>query len=806
MGTLWQDIKYGYRMLVRSPGLSFIIILTLTIGIGVNTALFSFVEWLWLRSSPFSDPDRIVRLFASSGRGRQYSFSYPDYLDLQSQISSFEGLAAVEYRGPTLHDEPWSKSLLAGVVSRNFFSVVGVKAAKGQMFSEQDDQERQNLPGVVISHRLWKSQFNGDPNMVGRSIALSGRSRIVLGITPSSFTGVRHPMPTDIWYPVDTWGRPAERRSRRDRTFSLIGRLRSDADIQTAQSEVLVAFTRLELKDLSTLENLKPVLLTESEYRAEQARSGSLFLIGIAMVVLVIACANISGLLLAKAEARSNEISVRQALGCSRFRLIRQLLTEGWLLSLMSAGCSLLLVYWFLEVLRTFLPSAMADPDVGIQFNMKVIGFSVVLSFMATMLFGLFPAFHALRSSILHILRADTLHTSYGRRTLFSLDSLIVSQLALALILTVVASLLFRSFQKLTAVDLGFKRKEILLAEVYPSCPREELQAFYRNLRLQVLSLPNVKNASFAIHAPFGESRGGYNRQVSLLDSAQGPGEKGLAVNCNIVEPHYFETLGIQLLRGRGFTEQDVQSGSRSVIINEAMAKRFWPNSNPVGQIIGLGQSAKETARVIGIVRDGRYHCVADSMPAYMFIPLGQDFSYEMTLLVETEGNAHALIEPVRKTIQHASSDIDLYPMTTLSESIREDTLDEEVISRLVGSLSLFGLFLAAVGLYGVITFTVSRRTHELGVRIAVGAGHPDIIRLILWKGFKLCLVGLGIGLIGAVIVGQAVKAVLYSISPLDPTALILSLLILLMTTMLACYVPARRAAKIDPMEALRYG
>jgi hypothetical protein len=321
---------------------------------------------------------------------------------------------------------------------------------------------------------------------------------------------------------------------------------------------------------------------------------------------------------------------------------------------------------------------------------------------------------------------------------LFSLDSLVVSQLALALVLTVVASLLFRSFQKLTTVDLGFQRKEILLAEVYPSCPREELSAFYRDLRLQVLSLPNVKNASFAIHAPFGGSRGGYNRQVSLLDPSQGSRENGVAVNCNVVDPHYFETLGIQLLRGRGFTEQDVQSGSRSVVINEAMAKRFWPDKNPVGQLIGLGQNAKDTARVIGIVRDGRYRDVAESMPAYMFIPFGQDLSYEMTLLVETEGNAHALIEPVRKTIQRASNDIDLYPMTTLKESIRKDTSSEEITSRLVGSLSLLGLFLAAVGLYGVITFTVNRRTHELGIRIAVGAGRPDIIRLILWKGFKL--------------------------------------------------------------------
>jgi len=805
MMTFWHDLKYGFRMLVRSPTLSFVIILTLTIGIGVNTALFSLVDWLWLRSSPFSDPDRVVRLFATSGRGRQYTFSYPDYLDLQSQMPSFDGLAAADYRGATLHGEPWSKNLIVGVVSRNFFSVLGVQAAKGHMFSEQDDQERRNLPGVVISHRLWKSQFNGDPNLVGQSVDLSGRSKIVLGIAPPAFTSIRHPTPTDIWYPVETWGRPEERQSRRNRWFILVGRLRSDSNMQAARSEAGVTFTRLDMKDFSTLEDLKPQLLTESEYRTEQVRSSSLFLISIALVVLVIACANISGLLLARAEARSNEVSVRQALGCTRFRLARQLLTEGWLLSLLSVGCSLLLVYWVLEVLRAFLPPALADPEAGIRLNSLVIGFGIVLSFMATLLFGLVPTLHALRPKLLYVLRAGTLHASQGRRTLFSLDSLVVSQLALALVLTVVASLFFRSFQKLTAVDLGFVRKDVLLAKVYAPYRRDELHAFYRDLRLQILSLPKVRNASFAFHTPFAGSHGGYSRQVSLLDAAERPGGSGVAVNCNIVDPYYFETLGIKLLRGQGFTEQDVQSGSRSVIINEAMARRFWPDQNPIGQLIGLGPNAQDTAQVIGVVRDGRYHRVSDSMQSYMFIPFGQNPHHEMTLLVETESNAHALIEPVRKTIGRASSDINLYPMTTLGDSIRNNTLGEEIISRLVGFLSLLGLFLAAVGLYGVIAFTVSRRTHELGIRMAVGAGHRDIIRLVLRQGLKLCLIGLGIGLIGALIAGQAIKAALYGISPLDPIALTLSLLVLLATTMLACFLPARRAAKIDPMEALRY-
>jgi len=797
MTTIWQDIRYGFRMLVRSPGLSFVIILTLTIGIGVNTALFSLVEWLWLRSSPFSDPDRIVRLYASSGRDREYSFSYPDYLDLQSQMPSFDGLAAVEYRGATLHGEPWSRSLRVAVVSRNFFSVLGVRAEKGQMFSEQDDQDRKNLPGVVISHRLWKSQFNGDSNLVGQSIDLRGSS-IVLGIAPSMFMGIRRFRPIDVWYPVETWGRPEERQSRRDRTFMVLGRLKPNADIQTARNEAKVIFKRLELKDLSSLEDFKPLLLTESECRAEQVGSTSLFLIGIAFVVLIIACANISGLLLAKAEVRSNEISVRQTLGCTRIRLIRQLLTEGWLLSLISVGCSLLLVYWILEALRAFLPPVLADPEAGIGLNLQVIGFGILLSFMATVLIGLVPVFHALRPNLLYVLRVDALHSSNRRRTLFGLNSLVVGQLALALVLTVVASLLFRSFLKLTSVDLGFVRKDILLAEVYPRCARDELPAFYRDLRLQVLSLPKVKNAGFAIHAPFGGSRGGYSRQVSLLDSGKEPNASGPDVNCNIVDPYYFETLGVKLLRGRGFTEQDAQSGSRSVVINEAMARRFWPDQNPVGQLIGLGRNARDKAQVIGVVQDGRYHQVSRSMESYMFIPFGQDISYEMTLLVETEGNARALVEPVRKTLRRASRDMSLYPMTILADSIRDNTLTEEIAAHLVGSLSL-------IGLYGVIAFTVSRRTHELGIRMAVGAGGHDIIRLVLRQGFKLGLIGLGIGFVGAFMAGYIIRAALYDISPLDPMALAGSFIVLLATTMLACYLPARRAARIDPMEALRY-
>jgi predicted permease len=803
MRTFFCDIKYGLRMLARRPGLTLVIILTLTIGISVNTALFSFVDWLWLRSSPFSNPDRIVRFFATSAHGRQRTFSYSDYLDLQSQMPSFDGLAAVEYRGASLRGEPWCKSLLVGSVSRNFFSVLGVQAVKGHVFSERDDRERQSLPGVVISHRLWKSQFNSDPNLVGRSIELTGTSRVVLGVAPPSFTGVRRSTPTDIWYSVETWDKP-EKRPPIDRSFMLLGRLGPNADIQSARAEARVAFERLELKDLSTLEDLNPLLLTEPECRAEEAGSSSLFLLSVALVILVIAFANISGLLLVRAEARATEMAVRQTLGCTRVRLIRQLLTEGWLLSLFSAGCSLLLVYWVVGLSRAFLPPALADPDAGICLNPQVVGFSVVLSFVATGLFGLAPAFRGLSTNLLSALRAGTLHASQTRRTFFGLNTLVVCQLALALVLTVVASLLLHSFLKLTAVDLGFERKNILLAEVYPACPRNKLEAFYRDLRLQVLSLPGVKNASFAFHEPFGGSRGGYSRIVSLLDSTKGPSGSGVAVNCNIVDAHYFETLSIQFLRGRGFTEQDVQSGSRSVVINETMARRFWPDKDPVGQIIALGSDAKDTARVIGVVRNGRYHNVAVSMQSYMFIPFSQD-KYQMMLLVETRGNAHALIEPVRKTIRRANPNMSLYPMTTLGDSIRNNTLDEEIDAGFAGSLSLLGLFLAAVGLYGVIAFTVSRRTHELGIRMAVGAGYHDIMRLVLWQGFKLCLIGLGIGLVGALIAGQAIKAALYGISPLDPTALIASFFVLMATTVFACYLPARRAAKIDPMEALRY-
>ena len=803
MSTFFNDIKYGLRMLARSPGLSLVIILTLTIGISINTALFSFVDWLWLRSSPFSDPDRIVRFFATSAHDRQRTFSYSDYLDLQSQMPSLDGLAAVEYRGASLRGEPWSKNLLVGSVSRNFFSVLGVQAVKGQVFSERDDRERRNLPGVVISHRLWKSQFNSDPNLVGRSIELTGTSRVVLGIAPPSFTGVRRSTPTDIWYYIATWDKP-EKRPPIDRSFMLLGRLRANADIQSARAETRVAFERLDIKDLSTLENLKPLLLTETECRAEEAGSSSLFLLSVALVILVIAFANISGLLLVRAEARSNEMAVRQALGCTRGRLIRQLLTEGWLLSSFSAGCSLMLVYWILELSRAFLPAALSDPETGIRLNPRVVGFSIVLSFVATGLFGLAPAFRGLSPSLLSALRAGTLHASQTRRTFFGLNSLVVGQLALALVLTVVASLLLRNFLKLTVVDLGFIRKNILLAEVYPACPRDKLEAFYRDLRLQVLSLPGVKNASFAFHAPFGDSRSGYSRMVSLLDSTKGLSSSGVAVNCNIVDAHYFETLGIQLLRGRGFTEQDFQTGSRSIVINETMARRFWPDKDPVGQLIALEPDAKDTARVIGVVRNGRYHEVADSMQSYMFIPFGRD-KYEMTLLVETQGNAHALVESVRKTIRRAGPDMNIYPMTTLTDSIRNNTLGEEIDARLTGSLSLLALFLAGVGLYGVIAFTVSRRTHELGIRMAMGAGRHDIMRLVLRQGFKLCFTGLGIGLVGALILGRAIKAVLYGISPMDPMALATSLFILLATTMLACYLPAHRATRIDPMEALRY-
>jgi predicted permease len=804
MTTLWQDIRCGIRTLRRNLGFTGIAVMVLALGIGVNTGVFSVAQWLCLRPASFTEPERVVRLFASREGRVSDRFCYPDYLALKEQMTSLSDLAAVEYRGATLKGEPWSKDLTVAVVSRNYFSVLGVQACVGYVFHENDDEALKSRAGIVISHALWRSQFGADPRLVGGPITLDDRSYTLLGVAPADFTGERYTAPPDAWYPVETWGRPEEQASRDVSSFALLGRLRPGVSAPEAQREAAVIFSRLPLKDPVTQIAPTPFVITEPDHRLRETAGSSLFYGGIAALVLLIACANISSLLLARTETGLKEMAVRRSLGCTRLRLVRQVFIGGWLLALISLPVSLFLAHSVIGILRASVSGPAADPVSGIHLNLSTAGFCVGITFLATLAFGLLPALYASRADLLNALKTDLARASHPGQTLRGLNTLVAGQLALSLILTATASLLFRSYLACCTAELGFTRNNILLAQICPGGSAEQCMTFFDQLLPQVRALPGVKDAGLGATAPYVFIQNGWTHQVSLPGGSV-TDRTACAATYNVIDPRFFATLGIPILRGRGFKEHEGRSGSRVIVINETLAKRLWPDGNPVGQFARIGPSDSDMAQVIGVVRDGKYHSTTKPVEPYMYVPLGQEFSRTVQLLVKTDGRPAAWQEPLRRTIRELAPTMDLYPMTSLAQAIHASVGDREADVKLAGTMSLLGLILACAGLYGVVSFAVGRRTQELGIRMALGALRQDIVRLILWHGVKLGALGLLFGLGGTLLCGQVLKSALYGISPVDPMALAGSCLLLMGVVLAACYFPARRAARIDPMAALRY-
>ncbi len=811
MSTIVNDIRYGLRQLGKNPGLTLTIVLVLSLGMSVSVTIFGLADWRLHPPSPFSDPKRIVHLSASSETAGPEPLSYLDSLALREQLPSLTGLATVRVGDAVLKKEGWSWKYDVAEVSGNFFSVAGVRAYLGNVFSEGDPLGPSRPSGVVLSHRLWRSQFGSDPTIIGRSILLDEGSRIVLGVAPPSFHSVSSssfeggPV-VDLWIPAGV------REELENYTVeSLVGRLRSGASLQTLVREAESAFQRLKVRNPNTLEPLKPVVLSDYEYRSPGGYPApALFLIGLGCTILLIACLNVSGSLLAKSDTRHTEMAVRQALGGSRLRLIRQLLAEGALLALLALGLSLLVSYWLMSLLRSLLSPGAAQACPINCFNPRTLVFSFSLALVGTLLFELLPARCTCRTNLVPALKADRGHPSGWGRGPQGLSVLVVFQLAIALVLTVGAGMLLRSYFRANSTNLGFPRKNVLLARLEPGRSPEQNRAFFTDLMAHVQTLPGVEKTGLGLLAPTDRIHGGKRYPLSLPgDNASGPGPRQ-TIQANIVDPGYFAVAGIPILKGRNFAERTGPLDSRQVIVNEAFASRFWPEGDPVGRWVRLedsprGRSTTEVAQVVGVVRDVGEGGRRETPEPYLYVPWGQVFSDHMTLLVETRGDPRLLADPVRGIIQRLDGSVPVYPMTTLSEEAQRAVKGRAVDAGLIGSLSLIGMALASIGVYGIVAFAVTRRTHELGVRMALGARSQDVMRMVMGQGLKLSLVGLALGLIGSAVLNRILRASFVGMGPFDLIVFAGSSMALVGAALLACYIPARRAAQIDPMVALRY-
>jgi len=789
-----QDLKFACRQLLKSPGFTTMAVLSLAVGIGLNSTVFSALDAAFLRPMAFQDPETIMRVEAPA-------FSYPDYRELSSQCRSLSAVVAVSRHAAILRRRDSSETLPNEVVSANYFSVLKVGALIGNVFSEQDPRLREDAL-VVISYGLWRSHFGADPAIVGQPIVLNGQIYTVLGVAQKGYNGVNRFPKAELWLPAERERQMRDNRQYRD--FSLLGRRAPGASEAQVRTEIETIVSRLGLKDARTGQPERVLVFSETESMLDHGGKLSLLIMLVVGLVLLVACANVSSMLLARNEERRREIAVRLALGAGRRRLMRQLLVESLVLATLGASCGVLLTAWARGALLAVLPAIYLQFTPELRLDHRVLGLTVSLTILATLVFGLAPAWRAGKTDLATVMKGDAAAGRGRWSRLRGRNLLVVGQLAVSVVFLVSAGLLVRGFLRGLAVDLGFEKKDMLHVLIAADLDGVKRRAYYKQLIERIGALPGVKQVSLALRPPLGLSGGGATQRVFLSDDEASGNTEGRALGFNIVGTNFFQTMGIRLARGRCFNGRDNASGAPVVIISEAMARRCWPGQDPIGRFVRIGTRQSPPAEIVGIVRDVVQNQIGEIPEPFIYLPFDQRMWGEMTLLVETKGDPAPVVGLVRREMRSLNPDIAPAFVDTQKEVIRGALLPQWAAAWLSGALGLLAFVMAAAGLYGVVSYSVARRTHEIGVRAALGARPADTMRMVLRQGILLALVGLTVGLPMALALGRVLQSMLFGLSPADPLTLLGSSVLVVGVAALACYVPARRATKVDPMMALR--
>jgi predicted permease len=801
LADIWQDLRYGLRLLRKNPAFTAVAVFSLSLGIGLNSTVFCLVDRLILQPLPVDHPAELalIKIRTEKG-GMSTSLPYPEYLELRDQCRSFSGIIGMQRHAAVLTGGKATELLPTLYVTRNYFTVLGVKAQLGRVF--RDDDEDKAEPIVIISHGFWQRQFGGAPGIVGKAIELSNRSVTVIGIAPKGFGGIQRPATTtDVWYPAE--GSGATLSGPRAEGFDLVGRVPAGTPLLRAQADADTVVRRL-VRSNPAAERIVGAIVT-SEAKDYSGRLGVLgvLLMAITGLILLIACVNVSNLLLARSQARRKEIAIRLAMGGSRLRLTRQLLTESLVLSLAAAAFGLLLTRWATQALPALLPPMPIRLFPEIRPDVRAVGFAVVLAFLTTLIFAIIPSLHASKFNLVPQLN-EAPGIDKGGRRYPGRNALVVGQLCISLVLLTQSGLLMKSFVRSLQADVGFERKDMLLAQfalgIY-AYDDNQSRAFYHSLLERLQALPGVKQVSLAKRVPLSLSGGGFSRSVFF------PGDKtGQNIKSNIVGLNYFRTMGIRILRGRDLTAQDIGSSAKMVLVSEALARRYLPDGDALGQILHIGEPPQADGyTIIGVVKDGPVNRIGEAPEPYLYLPLVRGFAGELTLLVETAGDPGALANAFRQTVRTIDSGVSPFLVSTLKETLRQGLYDREMMVSFMGSFGLLGLMLASFGLYGIVSCTFSQRTREIGLRMALGAQSGDAMRMVLRHGLRLALLGTAIGIPIALLVSYSLAGALYQVSPADPTALAGTASLLVAVALLASYIPARRATMVDPIVALRH-
>ena len=813
--SLLQDLRFALRMLRKNPGFTAVAVLTLALGIGANTTIFSVTNALLLQApAGIERPDQLVLLFRRLAHNRaEMNVSYPNFNDWRDQNQVFSGLAAYKTIWLGLSAEGGSGRVQGAVVSGNYFDVLRVRPALGRTFLPEEDRLPGAYPVAVVSYGLWQRRFGSDPGLVGREIRINGHAFTVVGIAPRGFKGTVVGESPEIWVPMMMEGQvtaPDLQGWMGKRNWSLvqvIGRVKPDVSLEQAQENMDTVARQLEHAYPKENKGVGIVLLPKITLypwgRAKVVEFGVL-LTAVVGLVLLIACANMANLLLARAATRQKEIALRQTLGASRARVVSQLLTESVLLALMGGALGLLLANWAAHILSKLPAGATFLPVGDFGTDGRVLSFTVLLSFLTGLVFGLAPAWQVSSVDPSPALKEAVLTLGSPRSRLQGV--LVIAQIAMSLVLLTGAGLLIRTLRNYLAVNPGFEMKNILDVSLdLRLADHTEAQGrlFYQNLLEGVRALPGVESASLADGAPIA---GGTN-ETTISDYGQGRilDEFDLPVGFVIVTPEYFRTLGIRMIAGRDFAEQDTAQGPRVAIINETMAKQLWPGENAVGKRFATSQSGRPYFQVVGVAKDARLEALREAPRLSMFLPFAQQYQADMTLLVHTATDPVGLLPAVRGEVQSLDKNLPVFDVTTLRAAVTTTLGQQKLYATLIGSFAFVALALAAIGIYGVISYSVARRTHEMGIRMALGAERSDVLRLVVGRGMLLTVTGLAAGLAAALGLARLLKSLLYGVSSNDALTFVLGALALGSVALLACYIPARRATKVDPMVALRY-
>jgi len=824
MRTLLQDIRYGWRMLCKSPTATFIVALTLALGIGANTYVFSMINGYLLRplSVPHAEQIAVLATHQAGDSPFLYMFSYPDFIDFRKQGASFADIFAYSFSAGGLSADGKADQFLFAYVTGNYFSALGVKPLLGRLVLPSEEDQPGKQPVMVLGYSYWQKRFGGNPRVIGKQVQVNGRSATIVGVVPREFHGAYWVLEMDAYLPLSNGVFLEQATSnplidRNIRVFRVLGRLKPGVSFDQAQASVNVISSRLAKEYPATDKNVTVQVYREPLSRPQPLGTNVVlvaasFFLGLAALLLLLACMNVANIVLARATVRQREIGLRAALGAGRSRLIRQMLTETLLLGFLGGAGGIILGLWLNPGYVKQMPGLSFPISLDFSFDWKVFAYAFAAALFTGIFVGLWPAFRASRADLNGILQEGGRSDSGGAGRHRVRNLLVVAQVAVSLMLLIIAGLFARSIQHAGSMQLGFDPAGVLNVTMDPheiGYDQARATEFYRRLKTRVLALPGVQSASFAYGVPMGNLSSVNLCTISIEGRQLADGQSSPSIFFNNIDPDYFRTMRLPLVRGRVFTEFDNESAPLVAIVNQTMADRFWPNQDAIGKRFTVNNiaGAKQLVQIVGLAGNGKYAFIAEDPTPFFYVPLAQNFASMHALQIRSSVPPERLATRVQSEIRALAPDLPVMEVRTMQQTI-EGTNGMSVF-RLAGMVAAIlggiGLVLASVGVYGVVSFAAVQRTREIGIRMALGGTARDVLRLVLQQSVRLVAAGLFLGVLIAFGLTRVMRNLLIGVSPSDPLTYASVILLLSAIALVACWLPAHRATRVDPGIALRY-